>query len=401
MNPIEYLKNNGVRRALKVIYCYKIDAVIRKVILFLSKNSKLKDIIVIESHNDFDSNGGAFFQYLIENGYNKKYKIVWLIKNKKPNKLPSNVTCFPLFIPSIKKDYLICKAKFFTADCMVSGKVREDQKSYFLSHGSFALKKSKGKTDIPGCVDYILIPSIYTRKIVASEYNPQPNTKLISIGLPIHDQLLKPCIPQLHKMNIDTSKKTIIWMPTFRKGGGYNRNDSFAEIPLGIPLVTNTEQLYELNQILKENNAQMIIKIHPMQDMSTVHIENQSNIKLLTGAMCKELEINNYELLKETTAMISDYSSIAFDYLFLNKPIGYIFSDLKEYKRGLLVDDPSEYMAGPIIYNLQQLKSYIIDVLHGKDEFEDNRLKLKHKIFDFDDGYSCKRLVEHMGLAHV
>lgn len=398
MNPLKYLKKNGICRTLNVIYSYKIDAIIRKVILFLFKNSDLKEIIVIESHNDFDSNGGAFFQYLIENNYNKKYKIVWLIKNNKPNKLPSNVSCFPLFKPSIKKDYVICKAKFFTADCNVSGKVRDGQKSYYLSHGAFSLKKSKGKVDVPSCVDYILIPSEYTRKIQESEYNPKPCTKLISIGFPVHDQLLKPCIPQLCKMNLDASKKTIIWMPTFRKGGGYRRNDSFAVLPFGIPLVTNREQLLELNKILKENNAQMIIKIHPMQDMTTVHIDNQSNIKLLTGEMCKSLGIDNYELLKETVAMISDYSSVAFDYLFLDKPLGYIFSDLKEYKSGLVVDDPSELLAGPIINNFGQFKNFIFNVLQGNDEFQDKRINLKHKIFDFDDGNSCKRLAEHMGL---
>ena len=105
MNPIKYLKNNGINRALKVIYSYKIDAVIRKVILLVSKNSKLKNIIVIESHNDFDSNGGAFYRYLIENRYNKKFKIVWLVKNSKPKELPPNVTLLRTVKIGIIKTY--------------------------------------------------------------------------------------------------------------------------------------------------------------------------------------------------------------------------------------------------------------------------------------------------------
>ena len=399
MNPLQYLKKNGIKRALKVIYSYKIDAVIRKAILLVSKNSKLKDIIVIESHNDFDSNGGAFYRYLIENRYNEKYKIVWLIKNRKPKELPPNVMCYSLYKPSIKKDYVICTAKFFTADCVVTGKVRDGQKSYYFTHGAFSLKNSKGKIDVPDCVDYILIPSEYTRKIQENQFNPQPQTKMISIGFPIHDQLLKPCEPQLYKMSVDVSrKKTIIWMPTFRKGGGYQRNDSRAELPLGIPLVENNEQLYELNQTLKEHDGLLIIKIHPMQDMSTVHIEEQSNIRLLTGTKCKRLGIDNYELLKETDAMISDYSSVAFDYLFLNKPLGYTFSDLNEYKNGLVVDDPSELMAGPIINDFEQLRSFVCEVLLGIDEYEYKRVKLREKLFEFDDGNACRRLVNNMGL---
>lgn len=399
MKVISYLKKNGLKHTLDVIYMYKIDIMLQRIMQVFLKKRTLQDVIVIESHNDFDSNGGAFYRYLIENGYNEKYKIVWLIKNKKPENLPPNVVCFPLYKPNVLKDYYIYMAKFFTADCVVTGKVRDGQKSYYLTHGAFSLKNSKGKIDVPECVDYILIPSEYTRKIQENQFNPQPQTKMISIGFPIHDQLLKPCEPQLCKMNVDAAKKkTIIWMPTFRKGGGYQRNDSRAELPLGIPLVENNEQLYELNQILKERNGLLIIKIHPMQDMSTVHIEEQSNIRLLTGTKCKKLGIDNYELLKETDAMISDYSSVTFDYLFLNKPLGYTFSDLNEYKNGLVVDDPSELMAGPIINDFEQLKSFVCEVLLGIDKYEYKRVKLRQKLFEFDDGNACRRLVNHMGL---
>lgn len=399
MNLVAYLKTNGLKHTIDVIYEYKIDGVFLKLMRLFFKKRPLQNIIVIESHNDFDSNGGAFYHYLIENGYNEKYKIVWLIKNKKPNNLPSNVICFPLYKPSIMKDYYVYMAKFFSADCVVTGKVREGQKSYYLTHGAFSLKNSKGKIDVPRCADYILIPSECTKKIQENQFNPQPQTKMISIGFPVHDQLLKPYEPQLCKFGIDISKrKTIIWMPTFRKGGGYRRNDSRAELPLGIPIVEDGEQLCELNQMLKEHGGLLIIKIHPMQDMSTVHIEEQSNIRLLTGDKCKELGIDNYELLKETDAMISDYSSVAYDYLFLDRPLGYVFSDLNEYKNGLAVEDPLEWMVGPIINDFEELKNFIEDVLDGKDEYESKRVILRKKIFEFDDGNACRRLANHMGL---
>lgn len=399
MKLFSYIAKNGFKHTIEVFWVYKIDIIFQKVIKAFLKGKKLQNIIVIESHNDFDSNGGAFYNYLIENGYNKKYKIVWLLKNQKPNNLPQNVVCYPLYSPSLMKDYYICVAKIFSADCVVSGKVRENQKSYYLTHGAFSLKNSKGKIDVPSCVDYILIPSEYTRRLQENQFNPQPQTKMISIGFPIHDQILKSCKSQLYKMHINTlCKKTIIWMPTFRKGGGYQRNDSSGELPFGIPLIENVEQFYELNKFLNENDGVLIIKIHPMQDMSTVHIEEQSNIRLLTGQRCKELAIDNYELLKETDAMISDYSSVAYDYLFLNKPLAYTFSDLNEYKNGLIVENPTELMAGPIINTFEELEKFVIEVLNGVDEYEAKRTSLKKKIFEFDDGNACKRLANHMGL---
>ena len=82
MNVAKYIQEKGVKHAIQVIYQYKIDIVLQKILGVFLRSKPLKDIIMIESHNDFDSNGGAFYNYLIQNEYNKKYKIVWLIKHK-------------------------------------------------------------------------------------------------------------------------------------------------------------------------------------------------------------------------------------------------------------------------------------------------------------------------------
>lgn len=399
MKIFSYIKKYGLKHLIDVIYQYKIDLIIQKIILQFLKNIPLKDVIIIESHNDFDNNGGAFYRYLINNQYNKIYRIVWLIKNRRPDTLPTNVKCYPLYKPSIMKNYYICVAKYFTADCVVSGKVRSNQKSYYLTHGAFALKNTSGKVNVPSRVDYILIPSESTRSLQKIQFNPQPETKMISIGFPLHDQLLSLGIPQLYKLKGNIPKgKIIIWMPTFRKGGGYQRNDSTAELPLGIPIIEDDTQLVELNRLLAGNDSLLIIKIHPMQDMSTVHIGKYSNIYLLTGTVSKELHIDNYELLKETDALISDYSSVTYDYLFLNKPIGYVFSDLNDYKNGLITDTPEDFMAGPIINDFYQLKDFISSILVDADNYKKERAQLINKIFEYHDSNSCRRLVEHMGL---
>lgn len=85
---IRYIKKNGIRRTIQVINEYKLDKAVNKLVALITKNIPLKDYIVIESHDDFDCNGGAFYDYLIEHGYNKKYKIIWMLKHKKPQNLP-------------------------------------------------------------------------------------------------------------------------------------------------------------------------------------------------------------------------------------------------------------------------------------------------------------------------
>lgn len=395
---VKYLREKGMRRLIYVAYHYKLDFILQKMMLPFLKKYPLKNIIIIESHNDFDANGGTFYEYLIKNEYNKNYKIIWLVKNLVPTELPENVEAYRILAPSIKKDYYICRAKYFTADCEVTRKVREEQLSVYLTHGAFSLKNSHGRIDIPKSVDYILIPSEYTSAIQKNQFNPAPTTKLITLGFPVHDVFFTEKANEIKKVTDKRFKKVIIWMPTFRKGGGYNRNDSKIELPLGVPILEDEKQYDELNYYLKQLGVLLIIKIHPMQEKSSIKISDGSNIKILTGQDVKILGINTYQLLKETDALISDYSSISYDYLMLNRPIAYIFSDLAEYKNGLVSDAPEELMAGPIINNFTELLDFIDSVASSTDEYKGKRAELRSRIFEFCDGNSAKRLVDFMGL---
>ena len=112
----------------------------------------------------------------------------------------------------------------------------------------------------------------------------------------------------------------------------------------------------------------------------------------------KKLGIDNYRLMKDADALISDYSSVAYDYLHLDRPIGYTLDDMEHYKVGFIIDNPSELMAGHIIYNKKQFINFIEDVINNKDPYKEERRKLFDKVFKYHDGDSCKRLTEFMGI---
>lgn len=401
MKPLQYLKNNGIKHAFDILYQYKVDLLIQKIMKPILKNKPLQDVIVIESHNDFDCNGGAFFQFLINNGYNKKYKIVWLLKHPelKRKDLPDNVLCVPLFKPSIKKNYYICVAKFFTADNTVVKKVRKEQKSFYFDHGAGGFKNIKGLLMIPNHVDYILMESESYAPIQADQYSIEyPSERFLYLGYPVHDVLNSKHPDELKKITDKTFEKVIIWMPTFRKGGGFNRDDSGKEQPLGIPLINDVTEYQRLNDLLREKNALLIIKIHPMQDLNALKIKNLSNITVLTGKDVKNKDIDNYRLMGCTDALISDYSGVAYDYLQLNKPIGYVLDDMEDYKLGFVVDDIHQLIAGKEIYTSDDLESFIMDIVNDKDDYKERRKQIRDYIYKYYDTNNCKRLVEFMGL---
>lgn len=361
------------------------------------KYFKLRDIIIIESHNDFDSNGGALYDWLIKNGYNMKYKIVWLLWNKKPSNLPYNVTGVLINRISIKKYYYLSTAKFILTCHLIVGDLRKGQKSMYMTHGAMSLKKTAGAIQLPSNVDYCLIPSHemepYSRKVISIK----EETKLITLGYPVHDILYSQESGDLRKITSHTYNKTILWMPTLRHSKD-GRIDFDEEEALGIPLITNEAQYLELNAFLKKKNMLLIIKIHPMQDMSTIHVKSLDHILVLTGIDIKRLAIDNYRLMKDADGLISDYSSAAFDYLHCNRPIAYVLNDAKQFKMGFIVDDFNELIAGHEIYNIEDMYSFLNDVFENKDPYKEQRNNLLQRVFTYRDGNSAKRVVDFIGL---
>ncbi len=392
-------KGGELKSFLKNIYCFKIDRLIRFILSKLLKPMLLKNVIIIESHNDFDCNGGAFYKYLLDNNFNKKYKIVWLLKNPLNTDLPENVEAFMIRKPNIKKDYYMCIAKYVLSDNYIFEKCNPNQVFVYCTHGAGGLKNVKGNLVIPKHVDYVLFQSPRYAKIQAEQYSMEyPSKRILYLGYPVHD-VLNSNNNELLKITDKNYKKTIIWMPTFRKKAGYlKREDSTAKQPLGIPLILTKKQYLELNKYLNELDVLMIIKLHPMQDISDIEIEDCSNIKILTGKSVKELCIDNYRLMSCTDAMISDYSGVAYEYLQLNRPIAYVLSDKDEYKLGFVVEDISSLMAGPEIYVYEDLIRFIADVAAENDPYKTKRENLRDFIYEYHDTNNCERLAAFLKL---
>ncbi len=399
MNPINYIKNHSIKGTWDIIYRYKINQVLRKFAIKITAHKPLQDTIVIESHNDFDSNGGAFYDYLIKNHYNDKYKIVWLLKNKKPDHLPKNVSTFYLYKPSLKKQMTICTAKYILTCQDAIGSVRDGQISVYMTHGPLGLKAFKGKCDLPGNLTYILMPSEYLLPILIDQYGiGNSKTKAEILGYPQHDCLYTSERGDLRKITSDKFRKVVLWMPTFRKGVAFGREDSTAIEPLGIPIFKTMDEIQDLNDYLKTNNALLIIKIHPMQDLNSIKIHDYSNIKVLNGYSVKKLGVDNYRLMKDTDALISDYSSAAYDYMHLDRPVGFTMDDANEYKLGFIVDNPDELIGGQIINDKNDFVSFINDTLNNKDPYKEKRHEVFNKSYKLHDGNSCQRLAKLLKL---
>lgn len=382
-----------------IIWMYKFPKYMLNLDKLIFSKLKMKDIIVIESHNDFDMNGGAFYNYLIDNGYNKKYKIIWLIKNKNRYETESNVRCVNLLGPSIIRDYYNCVAKYFFFDNTYLKKMRYEQKFVYLGHATRAMKNCRGLVKVSDDMDYIISSSEFNDDLMSDVYEIS-KSKFITTGFPVTDQLFNK-YNELNKLELkyDINQKVVIWMPTFRKSSKEAlRNDSSYGTETGLPLIKTIADYNELNSVLNNYNMKLIIKFHPAQDMNDIHVSNTDNIEILSPERVKELRIDTYKLLTQTDALISDYSSISFDYLLLDRPIAYVLSDYEDYKLGFAVDNPKEYMPGEYIYKIEDFKKFLDCVNNGNDIYRKQRNELKDKIHKYQDGKSSGRITEILKL---
>ena len=101
-----------------------------------------------------------------------------------------------------------------------------------------------------------------------------------------------------------------------------------------------------------------------------------------------------YRLLECCHALLTDYSTIYFDYLLLDRPVGFMLADIEEYKRGFIIDDPTVEMPGDKLRNLDDLIGFMQRVVDGVDDYSPQRLALRDVVFKYQDNLNCQRLMD-------
>ena len=140
----------------------------------------------------------------------------------------------------------------------------------------------------------------------------------------------------------------------------------------------------QLDYFLKENNYLLVVKYH-QNEMNKLQLdtENMDNILDLSNELLKNKGLDLYEVLPYTDLLITDYSSVYFDYLLLDKPMLFAPTDLEKYlgDRGFLLEPYEEWTPGEKIYNQSQLESSIISAF-SEDLYKKNRERLANIVFN-------------------
>lgn len=207
-----------------------------------------------------------------------------------------------------------------------------------------------------------------------------------NLGYPRNDVLLR--APTKHDLiNADTvlyrelvqvkkaGTRVVFYMPTFRDLGG----NVFIDGAL------NMERLVAFAE---QHNIVIVCKFHPYENIQAA--TSHPNLRFC------DPQSDPYPALRLADLLITDYSSIYFDFLHTNKPILFFPYDLENYitrNRELLFDYDAA-TPGPKVRDMDSLQQAMLALLSGDDPFAKERRELKHLAFEHHDAKSGERLTQ-------
>lgn len=357
-----------------------------------------KKSIVFYGRSMLYCNSIQLIRYLIANGYNKKYKIYLVCTDKKATAQFDGVQ--NVYIEESKFGGLLktLTAKYVFTETGYGKAAHVPVKGQYvinLWHGT-ALKVLGEKPMYGKIFSHTLCAGEFARKYFAEIWNLD-DEKIYRGGYPSSDALFGDN-DVLAKFSIDRSAydKVIVYMPTFRKSDRAHWVDSDAEIPL-----LDSENIEELTAKLAEKKTLLIIKPHPLQNDVGLFEMCKGNMMVLKNDDLFAKGSNIYDILSCSDALITDYSSIYFEYLLTDKPIGFAIEDIDSYgkNRGFIVDDPLEFMPGKKILNARDLIDFIDDIGSGKDQWKEERERIRKLTNYYEEaGGYCRKILDYIGI---
>ena len=357
----------------------------------------------------YADNSKYFFEYV--NKFCKKIRAIWLAKDKETIDFiqKEGYEAFHMF--SIKGYLLSLRAKIavltvgiddinpYTTGNMkflqlwhgtpLKRIVFDDEKIFWHPKGfqKFFVKLSPLKRKFINYSDDIFIStSKDVRNIISSAFRVKANNVKIT-GYPRTDIFFNSCSDKMQVLNFmkqlsQKGNRIVIYMPTHREVNNFCYLSPFIK------------KIKYFDEKLRRNKIFMFIKMHFYQ-MERVGFFNLNNIIFLTDSMIKH---DIYNFLPYTDLLITDYSSVYFDYLLLDKPIVFAPFDIESYK----IRDREFYYnyddvtPGPKVENWDNLIEVVEKELRFPERYKKERERVCRKFHKYNDGKSCERVFKEV-----
>lgn len=354
----------------------------------------------------YSCNPKAIYEYITRDSRFDDYRLVWAFRDvEKAKKIPELSRAEIVKMKSKEYFRTCAEAAFIITNSNLDNRISKQPGQTFIQtwHGTplkklrcdieaesgnanNSLEEIKYRNDVDMIrYDYFISPSEFCTEKFTSAFNLKELGKekiIIETGYPRNDILInyKPeRINEIkYKYGIDPDKKIILYAPTFRD----NRHD-------GSGYVYDTHLDFDKLRYELGQDYIILFRAH-------YFVANQFNFEKYNGFvydMSRLDDINELYLISDL--LITDYSSVFFDYANLERPILFYMYDLEEYAneiRGFYFD--LNILPGPIVKDEDNL---ILEIKRLENWEKDEKYNSFNKRFNYlDDGRASRRVSEYI-----
>lgn len=364
---------------------------------------KDENMIVFESFlgKQFSDNPRAMYEYIKENY--PSFTLYWSIDSRSAEQLKEfDIVQLKRF--SIKWLFIMTRAKYWVTNSRLPAWIPKPKRTVYVQtwHGTPLKKLAADMEEVhmPGTNteqykrnfikeaqkwDYLISPNSYSSQIFKRAF--QFNKTLIESGYPRNDLLIKAnneaeILKLKEKMKLPLDKKIILYAPTWRDNEYYNRGQYKFNLKMDID---------KLRETLSDKYV-IVLRLHYLIAENLDLAKYESFI----------YNFSHYEDIRDlylvSDILMTDYSSVFFDYANLKRPMLFYVYDIDTYRdtlRGFYFDFEQE-APGPLVKTTDE----IIDVIKQIEENEFKPLielqSFYNKFCSLEDGYASKRAVEQI-----
>lgn len=359
-----------------------------------------KKIILFESNlgRNYTGNPKAIYEEMIRQGLDKEYRCYFILE--KPN------TVIPGAAKTVKRNRLKYFILFATSGIWVCDTrlpkyiLKRPECKYIQTWHGTPLKKlaldmdsvymagekgidnyKKNFYDNAQTWDYLISQNHFSTEIFRRAFAFDKD--MLEIGYPRNDVLFEKNNEQditklKQELGIPLDKKVILYAPTWRDNEFYGKGQYKFNPPLDFTL---------LQEKLSDEYV-MIVKYHYL-------VMDKIDWSPYQGFIYScDLSFDISALYLVSDMMITDYSSVMFDYNLLKRPMFFFCYDLEEYKdtlRGFYFDFLEE-APGPITLTTEDLIASILD--YQQEAYQQKQEAFYQKFNHADDGRASLKVVE-------
>lgn len=355
--------------------------------------------------NKADDNGEHFFKYMVENHPDKN---IYYVLTEDSTDFERMSKIGKVIDPNSNKYKLL----FHSADYVISshaenyifnplgagGKYIQDQyyfKYVFLQHGiikndlSAWLNVNTKKMDM-----FVTSTTQEYQSLLDCKYYFGPEVVKLT-GLPRYDTLLekqKKYKPE-NKIMLSLTWRASLASTIDKKTGQRLYNEDFKKTNY-FKFLNNLMTDQRLHKILKEKNYKIRFIPHPNVLCQLEDFPKNEFIEI------EEKSINYQKEFCSNKLLITDYSSVSFDFGYLKKPVIYFQEDKEEFFAGQIYDegyfDDDTMGFGPVFDDYEKFIKELISMIKKDCKLDKKYEKIIDKTFKYQDQKNCERVYQEI-----